>query len=134
MHTKRTSRLLHLDRNEERTRKIYERAEQNMTLPNLHKVLYASFYWTRKGSNARRDEKPLLPTKNGTEFDPNEICTIGNGSQETLLENCNRFGGPDKWFAHLTLHFSASNTLTVTGPMAEKLWESYKGVVYNTKI
>lgn len=89
-----------------------------MVIPNLRKVLWADFYWTRKGSNARRDEKPVEPTVNGT------IVT-----QKDL--ELNPHVKPDLWFAKIELRFSASNTFVATGPIAEKLWEAYKGVVYN---
>ena len=84
-------------------------------LPNLRKVLWAEFYWTRKGSNARRDEKPDFVTLNGTRIEPSEAGRITN---------------PDLWFARIELRFSANNTFVATGPIAEKLWDAYKGVVY----
>ena len=99
-------------------------------LPNLRKVLWAEFYWTRKGSNARRDEKPVNPTFNGTEFDPDEIVDNAAGHSFTRLDHAKKLGGPDIWFAHIELRFSANNTFVTTGSEAEKLWDAYKGVVY----
>ncbi len=92
-----------------------------MILPNLRRVTHAEFVWCNT-TGQYRDEKPKEDTHLGKYISPEHKLHL-IALKYTL----------DQWRPVLTLHMGNGKVLTFENERALKLWESYKGVVFNNK-
>lgn len=97
------------------------------TLINLRKVQHGTLTW-HNGKGSVRTQAPLLPTANGVSFDPESSFT----SNETMIAAAQRLSVLDTWTPHATFEFASNHRKTYTGPEALRLWEAWKGVVYQS--
>jgi len=105
----------------------------NSTLPNLKKVIYAKVYYTNQCGEVTF-KLPTTPTVHLRPVSDSEMmCATKLFPVESSLARATKLGNLDRWKINLLLKFSAHSSLHFVGAEAEKLFNSYKGVVYNSK-
>lgn len=96
------------------------------SLPNLRLVRIARFCYKNQHGDVRT-EKPKGFTRLNNSISPDEKLF---GKDKNYLEFLKEHNALDIWRPELILEFSKEHTMFFTGEEAEKLWSSYKAVLY----
>lgn len=96
------------------------------SIPNLRLVRIARFCYKNQHGDVRI-EKPKGFTRLNA-LVPTDEKLFGSG--KLLIEVLKERNALDIWTPELILEFSKEHTMFFTGEEAEKLWSSYKAVIY----
>lgn len=96
------------------------------SIPNLRLVRIARFCYKNQHGDVRT-EKPKGFTRLNAHVPTDEKLF---GSNKNLVEALKEHNALDIWRPELILEFSKEHTMFFTGEESEKLWTSYKAVLY----